>query len=115
MNDNSCPMPPYSSLKRSTKPIRAKKKPLVRIGKVSGKVRLTGKKLLWLRFECYARDRTNCQQCGTKTYWMARFDGDPDAYDMAHRRNKRMHGDTLNNVVTKCHRCLMQEHSKGRA
>jgi len=77
--------------------------------------RLTGKALSELRWQCWNRDNGCCQDCGVRVYFEARFDGDPDAYDMAHRRNKRMHGDTLDNVVTKCHRCHMQEHAKGRA
>ena len=75
-------------------------------------VRLKGKELLWLRFECYARDRLTCQDCGVKVHWMARFAGDPEAYDMAHIKSRGAGGsDTLDNVVTKCHRCHLLEHS----
>ena len=77
-------------------------------------VRLTGKELEQLRWDCWIRDGGFCRDCEGATYYQARFDGDPDAYDMAHKRNKRMHGDTLSNVVTKCHRCHMREHTKGR-
>lgn len=75
--------------------------------------RLTGEALHLLRNDCWNRDRGRCQDCGKVLYYSARFDGDPDAYDMAHRRNKRMYGDTLENVRTLCHRCHMQEHTKG--
>jgi 5-methylcytosine-specific restriction endonuclease McrA len=113
MTDNSCPMPRYSSLKRSTKPIRAKKKPLVRVYK-SGKVRLTGKKLTNLRWSCWIRDLRTCVECMQPTHFTARFPGDPQAYDMAHIQSRGAGGsDTLDNVVTKCHRCHMQEHTKG--
>lgn len=61
---NSCPIPPYSSVKRSTKPIRSKKKPLVRIGKVSGKIRLSGLAMEALREAVYYRDGGRCQWKG---------------------------------------------------
>jgi len=77
-------------------------------------VRLTGLALTALRYECWKRDEHRCQECGKVCHPFPRFDGDPDAYDMAHIRNKRMYGDTLDNVRTLCHKCHMQEHAKGR-
>jgi hypothetical protein len=61
---NSCPLPPYSSLPKRSKPIRARKKAQVRIGKVSGKIRLSGQALEDLRNEVYERDQGRCQWAG---------------------------------------------------
>jgi hypothetical protein len=59
------------------------------------------------------RDKERCVQCGKRLHLNARFDGDPDAYDMAHRRNKAMWGDTLDNVESLCHDCHMKSHNAG--
>jgi 5-methylcytosine-specific restriction endonuclease McrA len=73
--------------------------------------RIDGKRLAALRLICFARYRGLCMVCGKKLYLNARFDGDPDAYDMAHKRNKRMWGDNLDNVQAECHACHMTGHS----
>ena len=77
-------------------------------------VRLTGIELFNLRFDCWLRDDFSCQSCGRIAYFRPRYDGDPKAYDMAHIRNKRMYGDTLENVKTLCHECHMREHTEGK-
>jgi 5-methylcytosine-specific restriction endonuclease McrA len=103
---------PYSSLKRSTKPIRKRKHAQIRVGRVSGTVRLSGKAMEGLRRSRFAYDRGFCQDCGKSTFFTPRFDGDPDAFDLAHIRSRGAGGsDTLDNVVTKCHRCHMREHA----
>jgi 5-methylcytosine-specific restriction endonuclease McrA len=113
--NNSCPIPPYSSLKRSTKPIRARKKPQTRVGKL-GIVRLSGSDLLNLRFACWGRDDRRCQICDLETYWTPRFDGDPLAYDMAHIKSRGAGGsDEISNVRALCHQCHMKEHTKGKS
>ena len=115
MTDFSVPMPPYSSIKRSTKRIRPKKHAQVRVGKVTSCIRLSGKALEELRFVCWVRDDGRCQRCFIQTYYEARFDGDPLAYDMAHIIGRGAGGsDTLDNVRTLCHRDHMTEHSKGK-
>ncbi len=91
-------------------PLR-KKRPTPRTHKLV--VRLKGADLEWLRYHCWKRDEGKCQDCGIMVYWQARFDGDPEAYDMAHVRNKRNYGDTLENVKTLCHCCHMREHTEG--
>ena len=99
-------------LKRSTKPIRPRKKAPVRVGKVTGKVRLWGDAIDMLRRECWERDRGVCQSCGISTYWEARFDGDPQAFDMAHGKSRGASGsDAIDNVETYCHECHMREHN----
>jgi len=45
-------------------------------------------------------------------FYLARFDGDPLAYDMAHIVSRGAGGsDELSNVRTLCHRDHMREHS----
>ena len=102
-------------IKRSTKPIR-KRKPRGEetIGK-TGRVRLRGEKLESLRRECWERDEGICQRCGVVTDWLPRFDGDPLAFDMAHKVSRGAGGsDTINNVETLCHRDHMREHAEGK-
>lgn len=74
-------------------------------------VRLKGADLANLRAACWVRDRRTCQICGHFTFENARFDGDPLAYDMSHKRVRRLGGDTLENVETLCHKCHMQRHA----
>ena len=78
-----------------------------------GIVRLYGAALTALRRERWELDKGICEDCGASTFWEPRFAGDPLAYDMAHRRNKRMYGDTLENTKTLCHRSHMEEHQHG--
>lgn len=63
--------------------------------------RLKGLKLKVLREECWKRDKGICQQCFEPV-----LDG---IWHMAHVRNKRMYGDSLENVRVKhpyCHMVL---------
>lgn len=106
-------------LKRKTRlrPVSPKRKS--RVGKL-GIVRLRGKDLFQLRTNCWIRDLMRCVDCGVRTCWEPRFNGDPEAYDMAHIQSRGAGGsDVLENVVTKCHRCHMKEHAghkqEGRA
>jgi len=78
-------------------------------------VRLTGKTLEALRLACYLRDKGQCVKCGRKMLFKARFPNDPIAFDMAHKRGKRMHGDTLNNVESLCHAEHMLQHRYGKS
>ena len=75
-----------------------------------GIVRLYGADLESLRDACWTRDRGICLTCGKRLYKQARFDGDPDAYDMAHCGSRRLYGDVITNVRSLCHRCHMAEH-----
>jgi 5-methylcytosine-specific restriction endonuclease McrA len=78
------------------------------VGKL-GIVRLTGDDLEALRRACFERDHYRCVNCGVgvifeRGYWYSGH--------MAHVRNKRMYGDTLENVRTKCMNChLVEEHN----
>lgn len=76
--------------------------------------RLTGESLDLLRAGCFTFYGGRCVRCDKKLHFNARFDGDPDAYDMAHKRNKRMYGDSLENVEALCHACHMEYHSGGK-
>ncbi len=84
----------------------------IRVGKL-GIVRLTGKDLDHLRLLRWTLSKGICQQCGRMTLLNPRFDGDPEAYDMAHIRNRRMYGDTLENTMTLCHADHMKSHNAG--
>jgi hypothetical protein len=83
MTDFSVPMPRYSSVKPSRKPIRARKKAEVRIGKVTGKVRLSGAALECLRQRVYRRDGGRCQwkDCGV---WLPLYGSVFNRAHMAH-------------------------------
>ena len=99
-------------LQRKTRLRARRSKPEVRIGKHTGKVRLTGRALELLRHACWGRDHLRCKECGLETYWKPRWEGDPLAYDMAHVVSRGAGGsDTLENVRTLCHRCHMREHA----
>ena len=83
----------------------------IRIGKL-GIVRLTGKDMGALRTQCLSRDEHCCVKCGRWVmddvpYWAF------NKYDMAHKKNKRMYGDVLENVETMCHECHMKSHNAG--
>lgn len=103
----------YTKLKRSSQPIRAKRKAQVRVGKL-GIVRLSGKALARLREACFDRDHGRCRRCGDFVYYSPRWDGDTLAFDMAHIKSRGAGGsDTLENVRCLCHSCHMKEHTKG--
>ncbi len=90
-------------------PIRRwKPKPDVRIGKL-GIVRLHGRAMEQLRYDCFRRDGGICQECGQR---VSRFlhHSKSNSYHMAHIRNKRMFGDDLGNVRALCGDCHRAEH-----
>ena len=70
-----------------------------------GIVRLKGKESDALRLACFMRDGGKCtgEGCGKRVYLTARWR--EDQMHMAHIRNKRMYGDTLENVTTRCQDC----------
>ena len=74
--------------------------------------RLKGRALAELRVECFMRDRGVCQRCGRGTVF-GLLQECPDAFHMAHKRNKRMWGDTLDNVQTECGDCHRKYHQCG--
>jgi len=102
------PLLPYSSIRR-----RKKKRAEVRVGK-EGIVRLSGKAMEELRLQCFRRDRGHCQECGQRLMWDA-WTGASQSYHMAHIRNKRMYGDTLENIRALCGDCHRAEHGNPRA
>ncbi len=87
--------------------------------------RLKGAALEKLRIDCWTRDRGYCQRlipsglgegtffrCDRRTIFDAPQEQD-DAFHMAHRRNKRMWGDNLDNVQTECGSCHRAYHERG--
>jgi hypothetical protein len=88
--------------------------------------RLRGEALEQLRRECFERDLYRCQAvheflvwngdywviCSQKCLRVVTWDG-PNAGHMAHKRNKRMYGDSLNQVQTECSECHNEYHAYG--
>lgn len=77
-----------------------------------GIIRRYGADLTALRDACWERDKGICQTCGKRLYRYERFIGDSDAYHMAHRGNKQMYGDTLENVRALCGEDHVGNHSE---
>jgi 5-methylcytosine-specific restriction endonuclease McrA len=75
--------------------------------------RLKGQELEDLRQACWARDKGCCVDCGQHAVYYAPHMWS-NSYHMAHVRNKRMWGDNLDNVVTKCGDCHRSEHAGGK-
>ena len=81
----------------------------VKVGDVTGCVRLTGPALSALRQDVYDRDKGTCQICRQHVR-----DGFPEyqKYDLAHIKSRGSGGSDLpSNCRTLCHRCHMKEHS----
>jgi hypothetical protein len=74
--------------------------------------RLKGDDLTELRFACYERDKAICQRCGHMTFNRLPQEHD-ESYHMAHRKGKRMFGDSLDNVQTECGACHRRYHVYG--
>ena len=103
----------YSTIKRYTPIKKRRTRPETRTGK-TGTIRLTGKALEVLRRDCFERDKGVCQECGIALLWEPRFNGDRQAYDMAHIQSRGAGGsDILDNVRSLCHSCHMKEHNCG--
>lgn len=113
------PLPPRKKpLPRSTKPI-AKVSPRRRqrsgrVGKM-GIVRLYGKALKALRRECFIRDDFKCVDCHCTVAWDEHEARDLGLRvgEMSHVKGKRNHGDTLDNVVTRCREDHQKSHNCG--
>lgn len=56
-----------------------------------------------LRIACFVRDRGKRTGCGIEVN--LELGGSRPIMHMAHWRNKRMYGDTLDNVTTRCPKC----------
>lgn len=101
-----------SALVRRT-PLRPRKnKPAVRVGKVSGKVRLSGLALERLRDRVYLRDKGTCQHC---QQWMPKFGSVFNRAHLAHIQGRGAGGsDTEANTRLLCFSChIGLEHTKG--
>lgn len=100
----------YVPLRRSRiNPINKRRRSRSGIPGKLGIVRLYGADLEALRRECFERDGYRCVPCGKAVIWEAGF---WNSGHMAHRKNKRMYGDFIDNVDTKCIEChLVHEHN----
>lgn len=105
----------YVPLKRKTRlsPVGKKRKAEVRVGKHTGKVRLSGMALEALREHVYYRDGGRCQWQGC---------GEPlplygSVFRRAHLAHKQSRGasgsDTAENTRILCYTHHTEEHSKG--
>lgn len=116
MTDFSVPMPKRSSLKRSTKPIRARKKAARKVGKHTGIVRLAGDDLKGLRDMCFELANGFCDECRKSLFYETDWKGHPDRYHMAHIKARGAGGsDTLDNVRALCGDCHRAEHGNPKA
>jgi hypothetical protein len=110
---------PYSSLKRSTKRIRPRKKAEVRIGKVSGKVRLSGNALEALRVMRYQIDGERCTWHKGKPdacdVWLPLYASVFNRAHLAHIVSRGAGGsDTIANTTIRCfHHHIEIEHTTG--
>lgn len=76
--------------------------------------RLKGDDMSDLRDEAYARDKGCCVACGRILNPLAPKITD-DSFHLAHRRNKRMHGDHIDQVDCQCGKCHREEHHYGKS
>jgi ferredoxin len=92
--------------------MKAKYPKNVRVGKVTGCVRLTGKTAMdALRREVYWRGGGRCSHCGRAVH-DGFSDEHPLKYDMAHIRSRGAGGSDLpGNCRVMCHACHMREHA----
>lgn len=60
----------------------------------------------------YAMDGGKCQRCDRQT-WLSLPDTAVDSSHLAHIRNKRMHGDSIENTQTECGDCHRKYHNYG--
>ena len=92
-------------LRKSRKPFAAPKpRKQSRVGK-TGTVRLVGPDMSKLREQAYLRANGFCEECGIYTPWKAG--------ELAHKRTKRNHGDSLDNVRWLCPADHRKEHAYG--
>jgi hypothetical protein len=76
--------------------------------------RLRGNELSALRAECFERDGFLCQVCDCTVYEHA-SDFNPRKAHMSHIRNKRMWGDVISNVETRCNfDHMITKHNAGK-
>jgi 5-methylcytosine-specific restriction endonuclease McrA len=110
-------IPRKTPLKRKTRIRPVSLKRHKRSGKPgrTGIVRLYGKALTKLRRDCFDRDRFICVDCARTVAWDERDarEFDLPIGEMSHVKNKRMYGDTLDNVVTRCRECHQKSHNCG--
>lgn len=75
--------------------------------------RLQGADMDKLRNDVYMRDEGRCVACKKFVMFYAPSEHD-DSMHLAHRRNKRMWGDSIDNVDAQCGNCHRLEHAYGK-
>lgn len=76
-------------------------------------VRLTGNAMRKLRMDRFLLDGGRCVDCRCLVSFNGNNPKMPPMH-LAHVRNKRMYGDSLENTRTKCSFCHSKEHSGGK-
>lgn len=85
---------------------------MITVGKL-GIVRRTGKDLDQLRDDCFDRDGGECVNCHRTLVRHPDSIFQPNAFHMSHIRNKRMYGDVIENVESRCPNChLVEVHNR---
>jgi len=114
VTDFSVPMPARFSLKRSSKRIKPKRKPQIRVGKVSGTVRLSGAAMERLREQVYRRDQGRCTWDGCGVL-LPLYGSVFTRAHLAHIQSRGAGGsDTAENTRIRCfHHHIELEHVKG--
>ena len=85
-----------------------------RVGK-TGIVRLYGRALKQLRRQRFEMDKFTCVDCGLTVAWDRNeaIEVGLPVGELSHVRNKRMHGDTIENTRTRCQDCHRKSHNCG--
>lgn len=65
-----------------------------------------------LRVDVYERDNGQCVNCGKPVIFDAPHEW-PNSFHLAHRKGKRMHGDSAENTQTECGQCHREFHNFG--
>lgn len=95
--------------KRSTAKPKARK-PIRKVRRKARPGRLKGKAMTELRMLAFIRDEGICQMqldkdCTPMLDW--------ETFELAHKRNKRMWGDSLEQVICACRSCHRKSHNAG--
>jgi len=92
--------------------INPKRSPIRKVRSKPRHGRLKGDDMEELRQAVYARDVGHCQRCGIITIFGAPEEWD-NSFHLAHRKGKRMWGDSLETTEVNCGKCHRRFHAYG--